>query len=301
MKKRIILMLGLLCLLLSTGCQNQDYATPGKDIGDTFPLNPKTEEQNPQLAESTGPYALIQTTAGEITVLLYPNEAPKAVENFIALANEGYYEESIFHYVVKDAIVQGGLPKNGEERSYTGEPLEDELSDQLHHFHGALSMANHGINTSQSQFFFVASQEIPENEKLISSNMYMNELIREETLNLNQINRENKMSDEEISAFEVNLNQKIQEIGISGVPEEALSRYKKAMEGYQAKGGAYHLDYNNTVFGQVIKGLNIVDSLSKVFVDTDRKPKKEIKIESIKIVENLGDIEGNSVKNNGEK
>jgi peptidyl-prolyl cis-trans isomerase B (cyclophilin B) len=275
-------------VMASVGCsKNQNYAKPTKDVADTFPIKAKPVKENPQSAESSGPYAIIHTTAGDITVLLYSEEAPKAVENFIALAESGYYEDSLFRYVVRESIVQGGTPADGNETSSFGEAFEDEFSDNLHHFHGALSMANEGINTNESQFFFVASEKIPEDEQLIRANMRMNELVHEGNQELNDKARESTLSEEEIAEFEQKLNQKIQGIK-DGIPEEEMKRYQQAVEKYMEVGGLYHLDYSNTVFGQVVKGLNVVDSMSRVLVSAeDRKPKQDIKINSIEIVDNL--------------
>ncbi|MGL4606540.1 MAG: peptidylprolyl isomerase [Eubacteriaceae bacterium] len=290
MKKVGGIIFGAALALLLSGCQNQNYVTPGKDISETFPIEANKSDNNPQFATSQGPYAIFETTAGEITVLLYPQEAPKAVENFIALAEAGYYNDSIFHFVSKEKIVQGGRPKEGEEHSATGEKFEDELSDGLHNFHGALSMSNDGMNTNQSQFYFVASTEIPENEKMVSANMALNELIRKENSALNEGNKEAKMSEEELKAFEESLNQKIQAIGTEGVLEDAMARYQPSVNTYMEEGGAYHLDYKNTVFGQVVKGLNVVDGMSQVFTRPENKqPKKDIVINTIKIVETLNE------------
>lgn len=278
-----ILMVGLV------GCKKKtEYATPKEDIALTFPIEAENAKKNPQFAQSSGPYAIFHTTAGDITVVLYPDQAPKAVENFIGLVGEGFYDESLFRYVVKNAIVQGGVSKDGEEKSFFGEAFADEFSDDLHHFHGALAMANNGMDSNESQFYFIASQEIPENEKVIPANLYMNELVRKETIGLNEKDTETALSEEELQAFETQLNEKIQNISKEGgIPKENLERYQKAVDVYMKEGGAFHLDYKNTVFGQVIKGLNVVDGMSQVIVGTDRKPKEDISITSIEIVDHL--------------
>ena len=85
-----------------TGCQKSgSYAEVSADIADTFPIEAKAAGENPQLIGSDGPYAVLHTTAGDITVLLYEKEAPKAVENFVQLAKQGYYDGSRFFYVKK--------------------------------------------------------------------------------------------------------------------------------------------------------------------------------------------------------
>ncbi len=107
--------------------------------------------------------AIIKTTAGEIGVMFYPQYAPKAVENFLTHAKEGYYDGLGFHRVISDFMIQGGDPKGdgtGGE-SIWGDPFEDEFSDKLYNFRGALSMANAGPSTNGSQFFIVQASAIP--------------------------------------------------------------------------------------------------------------------------------------------
>lgn len=98
---------------------------------------------------------------GSIYVRFFEKEAPKAVENFITHAREGYYDGLTFHRIIEDFMIQGGDPKGdgtGGE-SIWGEDFEDEFSDDLHPYRGALCMANAGPNTNGSQFFIVQSEE----------------------------------------------------------------------------------------------------------------------------------------------
>lgn len=106
--------------------------------------------------------ATIKTNMGEIKIKLFPEYAPKAVENFVTHAKEGYYNGLIFHRVIKDFMIQGGDPegtgRGGE--SIWGEPFEDEFTPVLHNLRGALSMANAGPGTNGSQFFIVEASEV---------------------------------------------------------------------------------------------------------------------------------------------
>lgn len=107
--------------------------------------------------------ATIKTNKGDITVQLFPNRAPKTVENFIGLAEKGYYDGVIFHRVIPNFMIQGGDPTGsgmGGE-SLWGEPFEDEFSPELFNLKGALSMANAGPGTNGSQFFIVTASEVP--------------------------------------------------------------------------------------------------------------------------------------------
>ncbi|KAF1296604.1 peptidylprolyl isomerase [Enterococcus sp. JM4C] len=104
----------------------------------------------------------IETTAGNIKLKLFPEIAPKAVENFMTHAKEGYYDGVIFHRVVEDFMIQGGDPDGtgaGGE-SIWGEPFETEISEQLYHIRGALSMAKTQEPVSiGSQFFIVQNTQ----------------------------------------------------------------------------------------------------------------------------------------------
>ena len=121
----------------------------------------------PQLSldEVKGPKAVIETTMGTITAQLFPKYAPKTVENFVKLAEKNYYDNVIFHRIIPDFMIQGGDPTGtgrGGESIY-GHPFEDEFSEELFNFTGALSMANAGPNTIGSQFFIVTNEHVPEN------------------------------------------------------------------------------------------------------------------------------------------
>lgn len=108
--------------------------------------------------------AVIYTNMGEIKVRLFESEAPKAVENFVTHAKNGYYNGIKFHRVIKDFMIQGGDPMGtgiGGE-SIWGKPFEDEFTPMLHNIRGALSMANAGPSTNGSQFFIVQASSVPE-------------------------------------------------------------------------------------------------------------------------------------------
>lgn len=106
--------------------------------------------------------AIMKTTLGNIKILLFPDAAPKAVENFTTHAKNGYYNGIIFHRVIPDFMIQGGDPtstgRGGE--SIWGKSFEDEFSVDYHNIRGALSMANAGPGTNGSQFFIVQAKEV---------------------------------------------------------------------------------------------------------------------------------------------
>lgn len=180
--------------------------------------------------------ALMHTTMGDISILLFKDDAPKTVENFVTHAKNGYYNGIIFHRVIKDFMIQGGDPTGtgcGGE-SIWGEPFEDEFSSQLHNYRGALCMANAGPSTNGSQFFIVQASDCA--ESLIEQmkqypDMYPNECVA----------------------------------------------------AYEAMGGTPWLDYHHSVFGQVIKGMDVVDAIASAPTAMGDKPVEDISIISIDI------------------
>ncbi len=116
-----------------------------------------------QLEKRDGIKATIKTNRGDMTFVLFPEIAPRAVENFTTHAKNGYYDGLIFHRIIKDFMIQGGDPVgNGTGgQSIWGSPFEDEFSIEAHNFYGALSMANSGPHTNGSQFFIVQAKTAP--------------------------------------------------------------------------------------------------------------------------------------------
>jgi cyclophilin family peptidyl-prolyl cis-trans isomerase len=103
--------------------------------------------------------ATMQTNHGPIELELYPDAAPKTVENFTKLARDGFYDGVIFHRVIPDFMIQGGDP-TGTGSGGPGYTFEDEFNDHKVE-RGALAMANAGPNTNGSQFFIVTTDAAP--------------------------------------------------------------------------------------------------------------------------------------------
>ena len=104
--------------------------------------------------------AEINTTSGLMTVELFTDIAPNTVNNFVSLSEDGYYNNIIFHRVIKDFMIQGGDPSgtgHGEMGKYPGYEFEDELNNPMPYEKGILAMANRGPNTNGSQFFIMHS------------------------------------------------------------------------------------------------------------------------------------------------
>ena len=101
----------------------------------------------------------VESSQGVIELELYPEHAPKTVNNFVFLAREGFYDGISFHRVIADFMIQGGDP-TGSGRGGPGYKFEDEVAgNPLTHEKGVISMANAGPNTNGSQFFITHSPQ----------------------------------------------------------------------------------------------------------------------------------------------
>lgn len=117
----------------------------------------------PQLNVKKNADIIMHTNLGDISFILFSDETPKTVANFVKHAKDGYYDGVTFHRVIKDFMIQGGDPTGtgmGGESVYGGS-FEDEFTPNLFNLRGALSMANAGPNTNGSQFFIVTASQVP--------------------------------------------------------------------------------------------------------------------------------------------
>jgi peptidyl-prolyl cis-trans isomerase B (cyclophilin B) len=168
MRKRLMFFIVFTLIVLSACGTNSESQENGNDKGESNPIGENKAEQEvipesddfPQLTNEVAENERLvemQTSMGKLKIKLFPDQAPKAVENFITHSEKGYYEGVTFHRVMNEFMIQGGDPegtgKGGE--SIYGEPFEDEFSNNLFHLRGALAMANSGPNTNGSQFFIV--------------------------------------------------------------------------------------------------------------------------------------------------
>ena len=120
----------------------------------------KTYSEPPamNINESGNYSAVIETSLGSIEIELFTDIAPITVNNFVNLSNDGYYDDVIFHRVIKGFMIQGGDPSgtgHGEMGKYPGYEFQDELNNPMQYEKGIVAMANRGPNTNGSQFFIM--------------------------------------------------------------------------------------------------------------------------------------------------
>ena len=138
-----VILIGILTLLVSCSSTETQESNSMDTIG------PPTGK----IDQSKQYSAVFDTEVGEFTILLYDDKAPYTVENFINLANSGYYDKTTFHRVLPDFMAQGGDP-SATGAGNPGYRFGDEFHVDLRHdSEGILSMANSGVNTNGSQFF----------------------------------------------------------------------------------------------------------------------------------------------------
>ncbi|KAG5520076.1 hypothetical protein PMAC_001152 [Pneumocystis sp. 'macacae'] len=140
---------------------SENDSTTDRDVFNEKPTREDNLDAETRLLTSTGTSAVIHTTLGDICIRLFPEIAPKAVENFVTHSKNGYYDNTIFHRIIKKFMIQCGDPlgdgTGGE--SIWGVEFEDEISSELKHDHPyTVSMANAGPNTNGSQFFITTER-----------------------------------------------------------------------------------------------------------------------------------------------
>lgn len=215
------------------------------------------------LPEQGEEIAVMTTSMGEIKLRFFKEAAPKATENFITHSKNGYYNGLTFHRVINNFMIQGGDPNgNGTGgESIWGKPFEDEFSQSLFNITGSVAMANSGKNTNGSQFF-------------------INQGSKESFSGWDNAEYAYKVYKSNPTGFEKMYGGTID---MTKVTDEIKNLYND-------HGGNPHLDgYLNTaqkghtVFAQVFEGLDTVNKIAAVQVDSNDKPLTPVIIEKIEI------------------
>lgn len=141
---------------------DEDISKSERDIQNEKPTNPDARRAIVAKAAESGTAAIIHTTYGDIHLRLFPDAAPKAVENFVTHSKQGYYNNTIFHRIIRKFMIQCGDPlgdgTGGE--SIWGREFEDEFSTLKHDKPYTVSMANAGPNSNGSQFFITTEKTV---------------------------------------------------------------------------------------------------------------------------------------------
>ena len=212
--------------------------------------------------------AVFATSMGTISMRLFPQAAPKTVENFKGLIQKGYYNGLKFHRVIEDFMIQTGDPKGdgtGGE-SVWGGTFKDEFDKNLVNLRGAVAMANSGKDTNGSQFFI--DQAGP--SKFVGWDYYQ------------------KAYDAYRNNYRENPEQFLLQYSYPWVDlSKATQEYKDL---YTKNGGNPGLDgaYNifgrgHTVFAQVYAGMDVVDKIAAVKTDEKGKPVQDVTITKAEI------------------
>jgi cyclophilin family peptidyl-prolyl cis-trans isomerase len=239
----------------------------------------------------------IKTTVGDITVLLY-GDTPRHRDNFLKLAKEGYYDNVLFHRVIKEFMIQTGDPdsKGAPQGKMLGSGGPDyQLDAEIvypTHFHkrGALAAARQGdqVNperrSSGSQFYIVTGK-VYNDSTITQMERQMSMMKKQQIFNeLAAAHRDSIMT----------LRRNRDQVGLQALQDELIAQTEKRVadepatltaeqrQAYTSVGGTPHLDGQYTVFGEVVSGMDVVEKIEKVETDHNDRPTTDIAILSVR-------------------
>ena len=258
--------------------------------------NTKSKSSNPN-EEQRKTFEMI-TDYGNMTIELY-DETPLHRDNFINLAKNGAFDSLLFHRVIKDFMIQGGDPdsKNAKPGDTLGEGdvpymVDSEFNQNLFHKKGVLAAARDGNpkKASSGMQFYIAQGKVY-NDSLLDraqerTNKWMAQDYFKNNPNIKPIldSIQKSLDDKNRERYTV-LTDSILKLAQS---EESFEQYRipeDQREVYKSIGGIPHLDQNYTVFGEVIKGIEVVDSIAKVQTDSLDRPTSDLRILKVKVIE----------------
>lgn len=227
-----------------------------------------------EMPEKGDTIAILHTNMGDITWRFFPENAPKTVQNFIDLAKAGKYDNSIFHRVINNFMIQGGDYENANGtggKAANGGQFEDEFCNKLFNIRGSVAMANSGKDTNESQFF-------------------INQATAEAFSGFTSYEESWKVARNIIAQY-VNQNKQDDIAKINGlsfynptiVPDEVKKLYEENGGNPYLDGAFNAADKGHTVFAQVIDGMDVVDKIAKTEVDQNNMPKTPVVINTVEI------------------
>jgi cyclophilin family peptidyl-prolyl cis-trans isomerase len=240
-------------------------------------------------------------------VMRLSDETPKHRNNFIKLVNQKFYDSLSFHRVIENFIIQTGDPesKNPDSEKEPGATdlpyrVPAEFKSNLLHKRGALNAAREGDNQnpeqgSSSTQFTIVQGRVYNDSTLAIAQGRINKWLAYNKIVKNK-SHENKLKKLKELAENYSLNKEAY-IAITKVLDslaeielESMQKYtypEAHREVYKTLGGAAHLDQNYTVFGEVVKGMSVVDSIAAVQTNDRDKPLKDVKIISARLIERI--------------
>lgn len=272
-------------ILLLSGCGSTDNVLEGIVVTKTD--NDFLGNTRDVALEAGDTYAIITVEEfGDIKVKLFPEAAPYGVQNFIDLANSGYFTGKNIHRVIGDFMLQGGsLNGNGTGgTSADGGEFYCEINPRMRHFYGALCYANAG-GRNTCQFYIVNNKT----SQVVNDDYYASMMA--EYLDYKNLFLEYRDNYDENSNEYAYFNRQAESVGSS---IDGWDRVKgKDTDGsiaakYAEVGGTPSLDGSYTVFGQTVEGFDVIDAISAVEVTDngmgeESSPVKEILISSVTI------------------
>ncbi len=254
---------------------------------------------NKDMADTTSVKVKVSTTMGDFTVLLY-GDTPVHRDNFVKLVGEGYYNNTLFHRVINEFMVQAGDPDSRNARpgqhlgaGNPGYTLEAEFVYPKHfHKRGALAAARTGDamnpekRSSGSQFYVVTGRKFSEAELGQVEQNAINRTMQKIFEELARSRRDEIMALQQ--AGDAEGLEKLRQQLISTTEEIAAKKHvgltDEQREAYTTVGGAPHLDGDYTVFGEVVDGMDVIDRIEKVETDSSDRPREDVRILSMQIV-----------------
>ncbi len=239
----------------------------------------------------------VNTTEGEITLVLY-NKTPKHRDNFMKLAKEGVYDSLLFHRVIENFMIQGGDPdsKNASPGDTLGMGgldyrVDAEFDTSLFHKKGVLAAAREGNpeRASSSCQFYIVQGKVHSDSTLDIAQQRINNWLAQHYLRKDTMYKtlfdslDLAMSTRNIDLY-TRVNDSINTISesYSGFTKYVIPDHHRGI--YKEIGGTPHLDQNYTVFGEVISGLNVVDSIAAEETNSLDRPVKDVRILSVEVI-----------------
>lgn len=242
----------------------------------------------------------IETTAGDIVVKLY-NETPQHRDNFIKLAEDGTYEGTLFHRVIKDFMIQAGDPesKNAPKGKMLGAgdvgytvPAEF-VYPKYFHKKGVLSAARQGDNVNPQKAssgcqFYIVTGKVYNDSTLLGMEEQMNQRRFNNLFNelaskhAKEIYKMRKANDQDgLMDLQDTLIAQVEK-QLAGQPEFRFT--PEQVKAYTTVGGTPHLDGEYTVFGEVLEGMDVVDKIQRVKTDRNDRPEEDVKIVKVEVL-----------------